>query len=90
MALKDKKIPEDAWDYPDLFIPKGFYCYDYIDGEFYLCPFWNIDNEKPEQENGYCHFMGKGDWELNSIALLWDQCKECDVNREGGYCNEIS
>jgi hypothetical protein len=39
-------------------IPKGLYC----DG----CPFWFVDKTHPEQENGYCSYLGKGDWDLNA------------------------
>jgi len=38
-------------------IPKGVYC----DG----CPFWFRDGGRPEQENGYCSYLKKGDWDLN-------------------------
>jgi hypothetical protein len=37
-------------------IPKGDYC----EG----CPFWSIDKAKPEQMNGYCSYLGKGDWDF--------------------------
>lgn len=35
----------------------------------------------PEQENGYCSYLQKGDWDL-SLGLLWDQVKECGINEE--------
>jgi hypothetical protein len=56
-------------------IPEGMYCYD----ENGRCPFWWKDIDKPEQENGYCLYMKKGDLDLGG-GLLWDQCKECGVN----------
>lgn len=56
-------------------IPKGCYCYD----ENGLCPYWDKDLTKPDQENGYCHYLKKGDDELK-LGLLWDQCKECGEN----------
>lgn len=56
-------------------IPKGCYCYD----ENGLCPHWEKRHDKPEQENGYCHYLQKGDWDF-TFGLLWDQCKECGVN----------
>ena len=40
-----------------LLIPKGVYC----DG----CPFHFRDWSRPEQENGYCSYLGKSDWDLN-------------------------
>ena len=57
-------------------IPKGIYCYD----ENRVCPYWNLKEFKPEQENGYCSFLEEGDWEMEGVSLLWDQCKECGVN----------
>ncbi len=44
------------------------------------CPYWELRENYPEQENGYCRFLGKGDWDLGPISLLWDQIKECGVN----------
>ena len=38
-------------------IPKGYYC----DG----CPYYATMPDLPEQENGYCKFLGKSDWDLN-------------------------
>jgi hypothetical protein len=95
-------------------IPSGLYCYqcsriENINGiptrVQDICPFWSIDETKPEQENGYCDYLGKSDWDINEevgdiewrdgegntritkaheipISLLWDQCKECDINLE--------
>ena len=80
-------------------IPKGIYCY----GKNGLCPYWSCRKDKLEQENGYCSYIEKGDWEINdeavmedmktgetarardiglNVGLLWDQCKECDVDTE--------
>jgi hypothetical protein len=67
------------------YIPEGYYCYD----EKGLCPFWELKTDKPPQRNGYCHRLGRGDWEveippdfqrgmpLAGLSLLWDQVKEC-------------
>lgn len=49
-------------------IPKGDYCYD---GD-YICPYWSIDETRPKQENGYCMFLKKGDWDINLEAKLVD------------------
>jgi len=57
-------------------IPRGVYCYR---GDK-LCPFWSKDYNQPEQENGYCSYLGRGDWENEGFGLLWDQVKECGVN----------
>lgn len=56
-------------------IPQGLYCYD---GEG-VCPYWSIQDDKPAQENGYCHFLQKGDGHFDGESLLWDQCKECNI-----------
>lgn len=58
-------------------IPAGVYCYD----ENGVCPYWTLQVDKPYQENGYCHFLQKGDWELMG-GLLWDQCKECSIFKD--------
>lgn len=46
-------------------IPKGFYCYSIKKGKRVMCPYWSIRKDKPEQENGYCAYLGKGDWGLH-------------------------
>jgi len=30
-----------------------------------ICPYWSRRDDKPEQENGYCAYLEKGDWDLN-------------------------
>jgi hypothetical protein len=80
-------------------IPKGDYCYD-AKGN---CPYWSLRKDLPKQENGYCSFLEKSDYDINEkqgkihwksnneedtitepheipIGLLFDQCKECDIN----------
>jgi hypothetical protein len=68
-------------------IPKGIYCYD----ENGHCPYHSIDKTRPNQENGYCSFLGYGDWEVDlppgwpeevksAASLIWDSCKECGIN----------
>ena len=42
-------------------IPEGLYCYD-KNGR---CPFWRTIEGREEQENGWCDFLGKGDYEIN-------------------------
>ena len=47
---------------PEKYIPMGIYCY--VDDK--VCPFWESkEGEYPSQEDGYCHYLGKSDWELN-------------------------
>ncbi len=74
------KINKHIIKNPERYIPKGMYCYIRNDNEKIICPFWDIDKTKPEQENGYCYYLKKGDWENEGFNLLWDQCKECGVN----------
>jgi len=69
-----KLVNQDLFDDPEKYIPKGGYCYD----EKSTCPFWDIDPSKPQQENGYCHYLKESDWLMG--GLLWDQCKECNIN----------
>jgi hypothetical protein len=89
-------------------IPKGPYCYD----ENGVCPYWSLNAYHHEQENGYCAYLERGDWEMNDdkkwrqtrkngekvedaelqsaqeigipMSLLWDQCKECNINDDWG------
>jgi len=62
---------------PNPNIPKGVYCYD----QNGVCPHWSIRKDKPEQENGYCSHLKRGDWEVERFGLLWDQVKECGIDR---------
>ena len=66
-------------------IPHGVYCYTYKDGKQVNCPFWARDDEHGYQNNGYCSYLKKGDWEEDStFSLLWDQVKECGENMDDG------
>lgn len=42
-------------------IPEGLYCYD----DSGRCPYWDLKAELPYQENGYCAYLNKSDWDLN-------------------------
>ena len=58
-------------------IPHGEYCYD----EEGLCKHWCINDNEPEQMNGYCKYLKIGDWMGDhGTGLIWDQCKECGEN----------
>ena len=46
-------------------IPKGYYCYRTINGKQILCPYWARLAKEPSQENGYCFFLEKSDWDIN-------------------------
>jgi hypothetical protein len=79
-------------------IPSGQYCYSfsglYINGipQITPCPFWSRNSNYPEQGNGYCSYLNRGDWDVkipsdlpdgfphSCLSLLWDMCKECGVN----------
>lgn len=50
---KDKKL-----------IPKGDYCHHSKDIHK-LCPYWSMREDLPEQQNGYCYYMKKSDYDLN-------------------------
>jgi hypothetical protein len=99
---KDKKL-----------IPKGLYCYTFKNGKRAVCPYWSTDKVHTiYQENGYCEYLGKGDWDLNeeynkeggvkgwdgkgnplppadahelTMGLLWDMCKECNINDDENF-----
>ena len=51
-------------------IPPGDYCYKYKNGKRITCPYWDIDESKPYQYNGYCHYLKKGDWEIEEEQEL--------------------
>ncbi len=62
-------------------IPAGLYCYNRQNQtKITICPFWELRDDKPEQENGYCHYLKCGDWESSYTSLLWDMVKECGIN----------
>lgn len=71
-------------------IPEGVYCYSHT-GEknelgmpkLKVCPYWGQDLTKPKQANGFCTFLDIRDWDdAPGIPLLWDQVKECGINRD--------
>lgn len=61
-------------------IPHGNYCYNRVNGQFKHCPFWDLIAQFPKQDNGYCHYLKRGDFQDKSLGLLWDSCKKCGVN----------
>jgi len=95
MSDKVRLLIEDNPELEKLFervIPKGDYCYthNYIekksDGMFIrhinLCPFWEKNLDVGDQESGYCHLLDQGDWQEDGTFLLWDQVKECGLNKD--------
>lgn len=64
-------------------IPSGIYCYledgDWTDKD--NCPYWDRAENREKQGNGFCWFLGKGDWD-EGIGELWDQCKCCGVKED--------
>lgn len=43
-----------------------------------------------EQCNGYCYFLGRGDFSFVSpTTILWDGCKECGLYEDMEFVNEI-
>lgn len=67
-------------------VPHGWYCHGAIHSDengrlhSYVCPFWDIDESKPDQNNGFCKLLNVGDWTDDRFSLLWDQVKECGIN----------
>lgn len=67
-------------------IPPGSYCYELLEvspegvQKVKPCPFWELRKDKPSQDNGYCHYLKRGDWECSELSLLWDGVKECGIN----------
>lgn len=44
-------------------IPRGYYCH--FSNMSKVCRYWSLRNDLPTQENGYCSFLGKSDWDIN-------------------------
>ena len=74
-------------------IPKGHYCYTGLGWEngklkVKRCPYWSKRPDQPEQRDGYCAYLEKGDWEYkvpenspipaSAFSLLWDSVKDPD------------
>jgi len=81
MSVRGKLKAElrKEWGKDVTVIPKGVYCYR---GD-YVCPYWDYvqaQGLKGTQNNGYCHYLERGDWDAYGVGLLWDQCKECGEN----------
>ena len=60
-------------------IPRGYYC----EG----CPFWFIDRNMPEQMNGYCSYLGKGDWDF--YKEMPDKIEVQKIQPDGSYKPEL-
>ena len=45
-------------------IPKGMYCYTYINNKYVKCPYWRQIKDRPEQYDGWCDYLEEGDLEL--------------------------
>jgi hypothetical protein len=76
-------------------IPKGTYCYKIIkiiypkDGSYpyhkiKICPYWDKIKEFPEQDNGYCHWLERGDfdYDLNDEFHFLDENIIKEVNKK--------
>lgn len=45
------------------------------------CKWLRFNKNKDYFSNGYCKYLGLGDWYKNNrTILLWDACKNCDVH----------
>ncbi len=81
-------------------IPQGPYCYRIAgvthpsDGSARVqtvrCPYWKTRLDWPDQADGYCRLLKKGDTSQGrntdgrprATMLLWDQVKECGINED--------
>lgn len=79
-------------------VPHGEYCYITVgifrDSAGVLrtsikpCPYYKGRRDKPEQSDGYCRLLKRGDYTQGRDAngnpratmLLWDGVKECGIN----------
>jgi len=48
-------------------IPAGPYCHSMYGKGFRpgVCPYWSLRKDKPDQANGYCSYLERGDWDMN-------------------------
>jgi thymidine kinase len=65
-------------------VPEGMYCYTIVkptkNGHtIKTCPYFDRLKDADSQENGYCHFLEKGD-NTEHQGLLWNMCKDCGIN----------
>ena len=65
-------------------IPRGSYCYKFVkmtyDEELKLpvritkkCPYWKRIEDLHYQENGYCKYLGRGDYERNNSDEIFQE-----------------
>ena len=57
-------------------VPEGPYCYR----NDKKCPYLYFSQNYDKQICGYCAFLNKSGWQDNGTFLLWDECKECNLN----------
>jgi len=57
-------------------IPIGDYCVSYIDDYRYECPYHSYRKGYETYEDGYCAYLGKGDYELNRELKYWRVYKD--------------
>ena len=62
-----KKINKKYFANPKKYIPYGVYCGN--------CPFHDMDGSLPIQENGYCHYLHKSDYDINNEGGGFINCK---------------
>ena len=58
-------------------IPVGPYCYGADNKQ---CPHWAVRDDREHQNNGYCSFLERGDWEGDGNLLLCENSKVCGIN----------
>jgi hypothetical protein len=85
-VIEKPEASDDKIELDESLIPAGFYCHEKFTFNEETkrcsakpCPYWGINDNYPHQENGYCRFLNRGDWEDDHIGLLWDQVKECGI-----------
>jgi hypothetical protein len=68
-------------------IPKGYYCYARINAKRSYCPFYFTDKTRHQQENGYCSYLEKGDWDINNEYPEYIECQK--RQQDGTYKKEM-
>lgn len=58
-------------------IPNGKYCYDFIDGERKVCPYW-----RRFKNGAVCELVKLVSIDCDIDNFIWDQVKECGINNK--------
>lgn len=67
-------------------IPDGFYCFTRVKDKYVTCPFYSKVKGRHEQEDGYCSYLGQGDWDINAS---YPSLMEVSKKQEDGTMKKV-